>query len=116
VDELKKKRFLWGALLAWAPWIPILIGLGDALIGISRQKATGIGAVAGGLTELFVVWGIGAILIGQVAAMVLLFRAFSPGHWMRSLFSVLSICLSALMLLLVGLFLWLSWFQAHHAF
>ena len=113
-DEVRrKKRFLWGALLAWAPWLPILIGLGQT---IAKQKATGIGAVAGGLTELFVVWGIGAVLIGQVAAIILLFRAFSPGHWMRGLFCVLSICLSALMLLLVGLFFWLSWSQAHHHF
>jgi hypothetical protein len=112
-DEVRNKRFLWGVLLVWTPWIPIGIGLGNALMS---QKATGIGAVAGGLTELFVVWGIGAILVGQVMAIVLLFRAFSPGHWMRSLFSILSICLSALMLLLVGLFLWLSWFQKHNGF
>lgn len=30
--------------------------------------------------------------------------------------ALLSICLSAIMLLLVGLFLWLSWFQKHHSF
>ncbi|MGD0567465.1 MAG: hypothetical protein ABSA78_03590 [Candidatus Sulfotelmatobacter sp.] len=116
MDDVKKKRFLWGVALAWVPWIPIGIGLANALIGISRQKATGIGAVAGGLTELFVVWGVCAILIGQVTGIVLLFRAFAPGHWMRSLFSILSICLSGLMLLLVGLFMWLSWFQKHHSF
>jgi hypothetical protein len=112
-DEVRKKRFLWGVLLVWAPWIPIAIGLGNAFMS---QKATGIGAVAGGLTELFVVWGIGSVLIGQVAAIVLLFRAFSRGYLVRSLFSVISICLSALMLVLVGLFLWLSWFQKHHSF
>jgi hypothetical protein len=114
VDELKKKWFLWGAALAWAPWIPALIGLGYALIGPWAGKATGIGALAGGLAALFVVWGVGAILISQVAAIVLLFLAFSPGHWMRSLLSVLSICLSLLMLLLVALFLWFSWFRSHH--
>jgi len=116
VEELKKKRFLWGVLLAWAPWIPTLIGIGYAFRGISEQKATGLGAVAGGLTELFVVCGIGAILVGQVAAIVLLFRTFSPGHWVRSSFSMLSICASGLMLFLVGLFFWLSWFQTHHSF
>ncbi|MGA9445612.1 MAG: hypothetical protein WBV26_04160 [Candidatus Sulfotelmatobacter sp.] len=116
MDELKKKRFLWGVVLAWAPWVPILVGLGHTLLGISTAKATGLVAVAGGLTEIFVVWDIGAILIGQVAAIILLFLAFSNGHWIRSLFSILSICLSALMLALVGLFLWLSWFQAHHRF
>lgn len=113
MDDVKKRRFLWGVALVWVPWIPIGIGL---LIGILRQKATGLGAVAGGLTELLIMWGIGSILVSQVGAMVLLFRAFSPGHWMRSLFSVMSICLSGLMLLLVGLFLWLSWFQKHHSF
>jgi hypothetical protein len=115
LDELKKKWFLWGVALAWAPWIPTLLGLGYALIVVWGQKATGIGALAGGLAELFVFWGIIAIVIGQTAAIVLLFRAFSPGHWLRSLFSVLSICLSGLMLLLVGLFLWFSWFGSHHA-
>jgi hypothetical protein len=112
-DEVQKKRFLWGVLLVWTPWIPIAIGFVNAFM---NQKATGIGVVAGGLTELFVVWGIGSILIAQVAAIILMFRAFSPGHWLRSVFSVLSIGLSGLMLLLVGFFLWLSWFQKHHSF
>jgi hypothetical protein len=89
VEDLKKKRFVLGVLLAWAPWIPTLIGIGSAFRGISEQKATGFGVVAGGLTEMFVLSGIGAILISQVAAMVLLFRAFSPGHSARTLFSVL---------------------------
>ena len=115
MDEPKKKRFLWGVALAWAPWIPTVMGIGSAFRGISEQKATGLGAVAGGVAEMFALWGIFATLISQVAAIVLLFRAFSPGHWARSLFSVLSICLSGLMLLLVGLFLWLFWFQIHHA-
>ena len=100
VDQLKKRRFLWGALLAWAPWIPTLLGMGYAFRGI----------------ESFVVCGIGAILVGEIAAIVLLFRAFSPGHWMRSLFSVLSICFGGWMLLLVGLFFWLSWFRTHRNF
>ena len=114
--EINKKRILLGALLAWVPWIPIAIGLGITLRGIAKQRATGIGVVAGGLTELFVVWGIGAILIGQVAAIILLSRALAAGHWARNLFSFVSICVSLLMLLLVGLFLWLSWFQVHHSF
>ncbi len=35
---------------------------------------------------------------------------------MQNLFSVLSLCLRGLMLLFVGLFLWLMWFQTHHTF
>jgi hypothetical protein len=41
---------------------------------------------------------------------VLLVRTFSVERWMRSLFSLASICLGGLMLLLVGLFLWVVWF------
>jgi hypothetical protein len=115
VDELNRKRFFWGVLLAWGPWIPIMVGLGNALIGVSREKATGIGAVAGGLAEQFVMWGIVAVLISQITAIVMLYRAFSPGSWARSLFSMLSICLSGLMVLLVVFFLWFFWFQMPHA-
>jgi hypothetical protein len=78
VDELKKRRFLWGALLAWVPWIPTLVGVGYAFRGIWEQKTTGLGAVAGGLSEIFVLWGIAAILVSQAAAIVLLTRAFTP--------------------------------------
>lgn len=111
MEDLKKRRFLWGVGLAWAPWIPTLVGIGYAFRGILEQKATGIGVLAGGLTEMFVLWGIGAILIGQVAAIILLVRAFTPGHWARGLFSVLSICLSGFTLLLVFFFAWLTWSQ-----
>jgi hypothetical protein len=116
VDDLKRRRFLWGVVLAWAPWIPILAGIAYAFRGIWEQKATGLGAVAGGLSEIFVLYGVSAILVGQVASIFLLFQTFSPGHWVRSLFSVLSICLSGLMLLLVGFFLWFSWFRIHRNF
>ncbi len=104
MDEVRKKRFLWGIALVWAPWVPTLIGLGYAFRGIAEQKATGLGAVAGGLSESFVLAGIGAILISQVIAIILLCRAFSPGHWVRGLFSALSIGLGGLMLLFVGFF------------
>jgi hypothetical protein len=112
VEGLKKKRFLWGVLLAWAPWIPTLIGIGYAFRGISEQKATGIGAVAGGLVEVFVVWGIGTMIISQVAAIIWLCRAFSREDWIRNVVSALSICLSGLMLVVVSFFLWFAWFQA----
>ncbi len=116
MDEVKKKRFLWGVVLVWAPWIPTLIGIGYAFRGVTEQKATGLGAVAGGLSESFFITGIGAILIGEGVAITSLCRSFSPGHWVRGLFSALSIGLGGLMLLLVGFFFWLSWFHLHHNF
>jgi hypothetical protein len=111
VEGLTRKRFLWGVFLAWAPWIPTLIGLRNVFRGIFEQKATGLGAVAGGLSELFVMWGLGSMIISQVAALVWLCRAFSREHWVRNVVSALSICLSGLMLVIVCFCLWFAWFQ-----
>jgi hypothetical protein len=116
LDELKKKRFLWGVALARAPSVPALIGLSNVLRGMSRARATGLAAVAGGLAEMFAVCGIGAILIGQTLAIFITSSAFSPADWMQNLFSVLLICLRGLMLLFVSPFPWLMWFQTHHRF
>jgi hypothetical protein len=114
MDPVKKKRFLWGVLLAWAPWLPAIIGLGYAFRGIATEKAIGLAAVAGGLMETFLLFGLLATFVSQVAAIVLLARAFESGHWLRNLFLAGSLCLSGLMLLLFCAFLWLSWFQTHH--
>jgi hypothetical protein len=115
-DALKQKRFLWGVALAWAPWVPTLIGLRSVFTGISNTKATGLAALAGGFAEMYVMVGLVATVICEVSATVLLFRAFSAGHGVRSAFSALSICMSALMLLLFCLSLWLLWFASHHRF
>ncbi|MBZ5571614.1 MAG: MotA/TolQ/ExbB proton channel family protein [Acidobacteriia bacterium] len=110
MDDPEKRRFLWGISLAWAPWVPLLIGgilgVANAFKGISEQKATGLGAVAGGLAEAFLMFGMVATLVFEVGAIVLLVRAFSGKHWLRSLFSVVSIFLSALMIFLLGLCVW----------
>ncbi len=114
MDPVKKKRFLWGILLAWAPWLPTIIGLGYAFRGISAEKATGLAAVAGGLTETFLLFGLLVTLVFEVVAIILLVRAFDSGHWLRSSFSAFSLFSSGLMLFLFGLFLWLSWTRIHH--
>jgi hypothetical protein len=46
--------------------------MGYAFRGITEQKATGLGAVAGGLSESFVWASIGAILIGEFVAIILI--------------------------------------------
>ena len=105
-----KRRFLWGALLTWTPFFvavfPTIIGIFNAFREISTQKATGLGAVAGGLTEAFATFGLFATLVVEVAGIVLLVRAFSKEHPMRTLFSILSICCSGLMLTILGLCVW----------
>jgi len=106
-----KKRFWWGVLLAWTPWVPTLIGL---VIVFNNQKATGIAAVAGGVGELLVVWGLITMVVSQGVAIVWLFRSFSRDDWTRNVLSVISICMSGLMLLIVGFFVWMVWFHTRY--
>jgi len=108
MDPLKKKRFLWGLLLAWAPWLPTLVGLANTFRGIAAEKATGIGVIACGLAETFLLFGLISTVVFEVAAIFFLARAFEPGRWLRSLVLALSVCASALMLCFFGLFLWLN--------
>jgi hypothetical protein len=116
-DDVKRKRFLWGVCLAWTPFlflvIPTAIGIFSAFRGISREKATGLAAVAGGLTEFLSTFGLAAIVVFEVAAIILLLRTFSSGRPVRVLFSVISICCSGFMLTILGLFLWVVIFLSH---
>lgn len=100
--SLTNKRFWWALLLAWVPWVPALTGL---IIVSSNSKATGLAAVAGGLVELLVWWGIVTMFIAQIAAIVWLLRSFSSAHLVRSLIAAGSIMASGLTLFLVGAFL-----------
>jgi hypothetical protein len=109
-----RKRFLIGVLLAWVPWIPAIVGLVYAFRGISNTKATGIAVVAGGLGEGFALWGVVAMVIAQIAAIVWLAKSFSSESWLRNLVSIVSIVLSGLMLVLVCLFVASVWFSVHH--
>jgi hypothetical protein len=40
--------------------------------------------VAGGLTETFLLFGLLVTVVFEVAAIILLVRAFERGHWLRS--------------------------------
>jgi hypothetical protein len=111
VADTNTKRFLLGVLLTWAPWIPTIVGLAYAFRGISNTKATGIAVLASGLAESFALWGIIAMVIAQVAAIVWLGKSFSPGNWWRNVVSVISIVFSGLMLVLVCLFVASVWFS-----
>src|SRR5215471_12944092 len=106
--DQKRSLFLWGVGLAWLPWIPGIIGLAQAFRGILEKKATGIAVLAGGLTETFVIIGLVATVAFAIGAITLLVRALDREHWSRSLFSVISICLSVLMLVLVACYVWIG--------
>jgi hypothetical protein len=103
--------------LAWTPFlflfIPTAFGIFGALRGIAREKATGLAVVSGGLVEFFSTFGLAATLVFEVAAIILLLRAFSAGRPVRALFSVISICCSGFMLTILSLFLWFFVFRPH---
>jgi hypothetical protein len=106
-DDAKKRRFLWGVLLAWIPFFFLVFpAVLSAFREISTSKTTGLGVVAAGLAEAFVNFGLAATFAFEVAAIVLLVRAFSKEHTLRSFFAVISICCSGLMLAILGLCLW----------
>ncbi len=113
-NTLTKKWFLWGLLLSWVPWIPMMVSIRYLFIGINHSRAIGLAAVAGGMAEGLVLWGVVAMFISQIAAIVWLFRSFSRDLWIRNVVPVISMGMSALMLTMVGLFLWIVWFQTRH--
>jgi hypothetical protein len=90
-DRKTKGWFLWGTVLTWALSIPFILGIGIShpFRGISEQKATGMGTVAGDLAEGYITFGLLLALLVPVVAIVLLIRSFTSGHWMRTLFSLL---------------------------
>lgn len=102
----KRKSFFWGTALTGILSIPLIIAFFNALKGISAERATGLAAIAGGLAEAYVTFGVLLSLGLPVAAIVLLLRSFSAGHRMRALISLLCICASALTLCLAALFMW----------
>jgi hypothetical protein len=117
--DTKKKRFLWGALLAWIPLLffllPTIVAMVSAFSRISGANATGLTAIAGGFAELLSTFGLAAAFVVEIAAVVLLLRTFSKEHPMRSLVSVLSICCSGLMITVLALFSWLFFFRMPHS-
>jgi hypothetical protein len=110
----KRKWFLWGTIVTWTLSIPLLVFVFNSFRGISEQKATGLAAAAGGLAEGYATFGLILAFVLPVGAIVLLARSFSRGHPMRTLFSLLYICWSALTLALASLFVWLSFIYLPH--
>jgi hypothetical protein len=114
MDERAKKRFFWGVLLAWIPALPLVFTFFLGIRDLSTSHATGIAAVAGGLAEAYAILGAGLTFAFEVAAIVLLFRSFSGRQLMRSLFTIVSLGCSALILFLFGIFIWLFFSHMPH--
>jgi len=107
-NDSAAKRFNRGLLLTWVPFLLFMIPMfANAFRGISNSKATGLAAVAGGMAEGLVTFGLAAIVITQFGAVVVLARTFSKGHFLRNCFSAVSMICSILLISLMGLFVWL---------
>jgi hypothetical protein len=86
--------------------VPTAIGIISALAQMSTQNTTGLGAVAGGFTEVVATFGLVVIVGSEVAAIVMLLRTLSRSHPFRTIVAIISICCSGMLLLALGLFLW----------
>jgi hypothetical protein len=115
VDQLQKKRFNYGVALAWVPLVFLIPGLMNAFRGILSSKATGLGAVAGGIGEMLATFGFAAMLVFQIGAIVLLGRSFSKDHRLRSMVSVVSIFFCGMTVLILVAFILVQVILANHA-
>lgn len=112
VEIAQRKRFRYGLLLAWIPPIFFIaataIGIIRALAQVSSVKATGLAALAGGVSEVAVTFGLVVIAASEVAAIVILVGTSSRDHPIRTVVAIASIVCSGLVLLGLGLFLWFA--------
>lgn len=112
LEVTQKKRFRYGLLLAWVPLIffivPTAIGIIRAIAQMSSEKATGLAAVAGGVSEVAATFGLVVIVASEIVAIVMLIRTFSRSHLTRTVVAIFSVGCSGLLLLVMGLFLWFA--------
>ena len=107
-DDPTKARFLMGLLLTWVPFVLFMAPIVVTVVrDISPQKATGLGAVAGGLLEGLMTFGLAAIVLSQVGALFMLARSFERDHAVSGFFSAVSICCSLFLVAFMALTVWL---------
>ena len=56
--DRRRAWFFWGMVLVGTSSIPFLVMFFNVFRGMAREKATGLTAVAGGLTEAYVTFGL----------------------------------------------------------
>ena len=112
-DIRPRKWFMWGMILASLPTILLILSFVMVLPEISNQKQTGLGAIAGGITEMVTTAGLAVMFLIPVIAIVLLAKSFSGGHGIRSVVAGLSIAWSALVLTGYGVMVWTMVRTAH---
>ena len=105
--DIDRKTFVWGVVLAWIPIAVLMVGIVRAFTEVSAQKTSGLGAVAGGLSEILVTYGLLVGFASPIFAIVLLIRAISQRRSAgRTFLAVISICGAAMVLLMCGAAAW----------
>jgi len=115
LQEVSERGFRRGLALAWIPSIPLVLAILNSFHRMSEQKATGLGAIAGGLAEVYLPFVILLTLGVEVAAIVFLIRSFSRPHLGRTLVSVFSIAWSMLVIASFALLIWGLYIYVPHA-
>ena len=113
IADPKRKRFFWGVAIGWFSIIPLLYGCANAFKGVSEQKATGLGTVAGGVAEVCAMVGALVLLVSPLIAIYLLVTSWSRGQAARNFFSVLTILWSGFTLFLIMGAAWLIFVFPH---
>jgi len=101
-DDNARRWLMWGLLLSWTPLIPVAARLLGNPHG--RYALSGVRDLAGSVIVAFTIFGLAVTGLSQVAALMLLLRAFPFGY---RIFAALSICWSGLMLILSGVCIWM---------
>ena len=106
-EQISRRRFVRGLLLAWIPIALVMVPTIVRVISeMSNQKATGLGAVAGGFSEALTTLGVIAFFAAEIFAVVLLARSLSKGQPVRSFLATVSLCVGAFAVLLISVALW----------
>ena len=104
--DRKTSRFVWGTALAAIPSVPILLAF---FRQFSLPKQNGLGAVAGGLSEIYMTTGMLATILLPTIAIVLLLRSFSQVRVARSLVTGALVFWSTLVLAYYGAGVWMMY-------
>jgi hypothetical protein len=77
ISNSNSRLFLWGFLITLVLVVPVVIAAATSFRGTSQQRATGLGAVAGGLSEVYALYGMVFTTIMPIVAIVLLAKSLS---------------------------------------
>jgi hypothetical protein len=98
-----------GLLFAWLPAVIVLFPtLVSFVRSISPDKTTGLGAVAGGLSQALTTFGILAFVVCEVYGLILLLRTLSRVSSTARVLGVLSAGVASLAVTFIMLFIWIS--------